>query len=58
MNALENILSKNLIVVTANHIFFSIRQMNPSHVVSLTILENWYGRSARSQAKEIIRIIG
>jgi hypothetical protein len=49
---------QNLIVVTANHIFFSIRQMNPSHVVSLTILENWYGRSARSQAKEIIRIIG
>jgi hypothetical protein len=51
-------LSNNLIVVIANHIFFSIRQMSPSHVVSLTILENWYGRSARSQAKEIIRIIG
>jgi hypothetical protein len=33
----------NIVAAANQSLFFSIQQMNPSHVVSLTILENWYG---------------
>jgi hypothetical protein len=52
----EIILSMDLIVVAANkYIFFFAQQLNHSRVVRLTNLANSYSRSARPQAKEMIR---
>jgi hypothetical protein len=54
LNAMKNALGKDLMVAAANQsLFFSIQQMNPSHMVSLTIFENSYGRSVCPQAKEM-----
>jgi hypothetical protein len=56
LNVMEVVLSKDLIVAATNQsLFFSTQQMNHSHVVSLTNFENSYSRSARPQAKEMIR---
>ncbi|CAJ2662978.1 unnamed protein product [Trifolium pratense] len=50
------VLSKDLIVVVANKsLFFFTQQMEHSRVVSLPDFENPYSRSARPQAKEMIR---
>ncbi|KAK2454000.1 hypothetical protein QL285_001607 [Trifolium repens] len=57
MNVKETVLSKELIVVAANKslFFFFTQEVFHSNVVSLTNFENPYSRSARPQAKEMIR---